>query len=111
MCIVLPMSTKHFQERLTERIVNDAGMDEALAAKVAQALNALAAKSAYKGGEAVIYFKADRQVNQAWGEKSNGNLCVAIFRGGRVITTFLRRETQPLTPSALQVEKVTNLTK
>jgi len=43
---------------------------------------------------------------KAWSDTSNGEVLWAIVRGGAVVTTFLRRSTQPATPQNLQVQRV-----
>lgn len=46
------------------------------------------------------------QRNPAWGQESNGDTVVGVFRDGRLITVMLRRSTQPFDKTAFDVEVV-----
>ena len=59
------------------------------------------------GSEAIRILTLPKQVGEAWGDRSNGNQVWAIVRNRRLVTVMLRRDTQPATPEAFGVEKVT----
>lgn len=99
-------NTTHAIERISERLT-DAGISKANQDQLANVLDFAATKT--KGATAIQVLDLGRQVNEAWGDRSNGNLVFAIVRGGRVVTTFLRRSTQTNTPAALRVDTIVNL--
>lgn len=99
--------TAHSLARISERLT-DAGISEANQAQLARIVDVAAART--NEATAIQVLDLGQQVNEAWGDRSNGNLVFAIVRGGRVITAFLRRSTQPNTPEALRVDTVTSLT-
>lgn len=98
-------ATHHSHQRIEERMA-DAGYDLDTITKVFAAAKALAKASTVKS-EAIRLLKLNGQTNQAWGERSNGDELWAIIRDGRLVTVMLRRSTQPKTPEALKVQKVT----
>jgi hypothetical protein len=55
---------------------------------------------------AAVLHRLPQQVGVPWSDRSNGDLVVAIIRGGQVRTLMFRRGTQPLTPEALRVDRV-----
>ena len=57
--------------------------------------------------EAMRLLTLPSQVGEAWGDRSNGNQVWAIVRYGELRTVMLRRSTQPATPQAFNVDKVT----
>lgn len=59
-----------------------------------------------RGSHAVRLLTLDVQRNEAWSNTSNGDEVWAIIREGKVITTMLRRSTQPKTCASLRVERV-----
>lgn len=103
------MITDHARERITERL-DDAGYAPVTIGKVIDAVTQLAARSSATS-EAARIVNVGHQVNQAYGDRSNGNYLWAIFRGGNCITAFLRRDNQPPTPAALRVEQVSLIAK
>lgn len=98
--------TAHSLDRIADRL-SDAGISAANQRKLAAVLNHAAART--NGSTAIEVLDLGTQVNKAWGDRSNGNLVFAIVRGGKVVTTFLRRSTQTNTPKALRVDKVRTL--
>ena len=98
--------TNHSLERISERLT-DAGISANNQATLAQVLDVAAAT--VKGAVAIEVLDLGTQVNEAWGDRSNGNLVYAIVRGGRIVTTFLRRSTQTNPPDALRVDRIVKL--
>ena len=98
------MST-HANERITERM-SEAGFDTDTITKVYTAAELLAERSEWDS-EAILLITLPEQVGAAWGERSNGNEVWAIVRRNYLVTTMLRRSTQPKTPEALKVSHVT----
>jgi hypothetical protein len=59
-----------------------------------------------RGSHAIRLLVLDAQRNEAWSNTSNGDEVWAIIRDGRVVTTMLRRSTQPKSCASLRVEQV-----
>ena len=97
----------HARLRISERL-QDAGLDPDIIQRIYQAAEALAAASP-TSSEAIRLLVLDRQVNKAYGARSNGNELWAIIRDRRLITVMLRCDYQPKTRASLRVEKVTVL--
>ncbi len=95
----------HAHQRIAQRL-GDAGFDARTIGQVFDAAVALAKRST-ASSEAIRMLRLDAQVNQAYGDISNGDNLWAIVRGGDLITMMLRRTNQPATPSALRVDVVT----
>lgn len=93
----------HVQSRLAERNINIS--DEVLC-KIAK----------YFGNTptAVLLARLDSHIGQEGAyrsrEESNGDLVVLIVRDSKPITIMYRRSNQPLTPDALHVRQVVELT-
>lgn len=99
-------TTHHSLERIHERL-HDAGISDHNIATLAAIVDSAASR--INGSAAIEVLDLGHQVNEAWSDRSNGNLVYAIVRNHKVITTFLRRSTQTNTPSALRVDKVVAL--
>lgn len=95
----------HAYERVTERM-SEAGYGTATIEKVYWAAGQLAAASTAES-EAIRLVNLDGQVGKAWSDRSNGDEVWAIVRGRNLVTIMLRRSSQPKTPAALKVAKVT----
>lgn len=64
---------------------------------------------------AVIVAKHDQQHGQTTGDyhsrtESNGEYIILIIRNHKAVTTFYRRSNQPMTPTALRVANILDLT-
>jgi hypothetical protein len=59
-----------------------------------------------RGSHAVRVWVLKGQRNEPWSDLSNGDEVWAIIRDGVVVTTMLRRSTQPKTCASLRVEHV-----
>lgn len=96
--------TRHARERITERLT-DAGMTQD---QIDQTFDLAQLRLEEAQGEdtAIRLMVLERQINQAMGDRSNGNTVWGIYRGGRLITVMLRREDQPSTPEALRVTRI-----
>ena len=99
--------TAHALHQTTQRL-RDAGIEAPIIAKIYRAAEGLAALSSV-GAEAIRLLKLSAQVNQAYGLRSNGDEVWAIIRNRQLKTVMLRRSSQPQTPAAFRVEKVTVL--
>ena len=97
----------HARLRTTERL-RDAGLDLDIIQRIYQAAEALASASP-PPSEAIRLLVLDRQVNELYGTRSNGNELWAIIRNRRLVTVMLRCDNQAKTRAALRVEKVTVL--
>jgi len=94
--------SRHAIERVAERC-KDAGMDP-----VKVVAKAVVAARAAKPGESVAVRIATfpKQVNETWGDRSNGDTIWAVIRNQEVMTFMLRRSTQPATAAAMRVDRV-----
>ncbi len=86
--------------------MGDAGYDARTIGQVFDATLAIAKRSTV-ASEAIRVLHIGFQVNEAYGERSNGDNVWAMVRHGELITMFLRRSNQPSTTTALRVEKIT----
>lgn len=96
------MATRHALQRATERL--GLTLDE----KIVQHIVSLSDRLAVEAGDtdtAARVWKLPRPAGSPWGDQSNGNVVVAIIRNGLVKTFMFRRETQPHTPKAYNVER------
>lgn len=93
----------HAEDRVTERLT-DAGWNSANIRKVYTVAEHVA--RACKRDTAICILTLPERVNEAWGERSNGNQVWAISRNGELKTVMLRRDTQPSTPAKLRVDEV-----
>jgi len=101
------MALGHAYRRINERL-RDAGLDQEIIDRIYRVAEALAAEC-QTGSEAIRLLALKVQVNDVRGERSNGDELWAIVRAKRLHTVMLRRSTQPKTPKALRVQKVTLL--
>jgi hypothetical protein len=100
------MNTKtHAYDRVTERLT-EAGYDQQTIDRVYWAAEQLAAKST-SDSEAIRLINLGEMVGESWSDRSNGSQVWAIVRNRHLVTVMLRRATQPSTPAALKVTKVT----
>lgn len=95
----------HAWQRVDERMA-ECGFDADTRDKVFQAARLLAAQSGAES-EALRLLILPEQVGESWGDRSNGDTVIAIVRNRRLATVMLRRSTQPFTPEALDVKRVT----
>jgi hypothetical protein len=58
------------------------------------------------GSAAVRILKLAAQRNSSWGEKSNGDIVVAVVRDAVVVTVMLRRSSQPWCTKSFDVDRV-----
>lgn len=95
----------HAKQRATTRLLYDVGMlPEEIDALIERAEQYAVTSSA--PSEAIMLHRLKKQVNQAWGAKSNGNEVWAIIRDNHLVTIMLRRSTQPKDPKAFSVQNV-----
>ena len=99
-------TTHHSLSRIHERL-NDAGISDHNIATLARIVDSVA--GTINGSVAIRLLDLGKQVNEAWGDRSNGNLVYAIVRNRHVVTTFLRRSTQTNTTEALRVDRIVAL--
>lgn len=92
----------HGAERLAERMT-DAGIP---AGSQARALDFFRSVAARRSDDVAVIARHREQVGQPWSDRSNGDLIVAILRGGAVSTVFLRRSTQTNTVDSLRVSAI-----
>jgi hypothetical protein len=90
-------ATAHALQRIGERLT--APERVALAARIREAVT-----SHPSGSHAVLVARLGEARGDYWG--SNGGLVWAIVRDGVCVTVMLRRDSQPSTPAALQVDRV-----
>jgi ribosome-interacting GTPase 1 len=93
----------HAATRIVERLT-DAGFDHSAIAHVFETARSIAPR--LRKATAVLLLTLPGAVNEAWGDRSNGNEVWAVYRGRELRTVFLRRSTQPSTPDAFGVESV-----
>jgi hypothetical protein len=86
--------------------MSEAGFSAETIEKVYWAAGQLAAASSAPS-EALRLVNLKSQVGLAWSDRSNGDEVWAIVRNRRLVTIMLRRNTQPKTPAALKVDRVT----
>lgn len=98
------MLSNHCKTRLSERLTPE----EILAVE----RNVLFAIEKH-GGESlgVIAYRLREQRGRAWGNQSNGSVVVCIVRKGRVVTTYLRRSSQPINTGVTRTDKVVECSK
>lgn len=93
--------SNHAFSRIDTRLVGDSER-AVVVQKVKQALK----ENPYGGDMAVITQNIGEQRGQVGGQKSNGNLVVAIVRNGQVKTVMLRRSTQTHARNSYRVQTV-----
>ena len=97
--------TVHALERIKDRM-KEIGYPPVDIRKVAEKALEITRKSKYPS-EAVRLFTIKNIHGIPWSNKSNGDEIWAIIRNNNLITVMFRRHTQPTTPEALNVDKVT----
>jgi hypothetical protein len=64
-----------------------------------------------RGSVAVKLADLPAQVGRPWADESNGDAVWAVIRGGKVVTLFLRRGTQPVDVEAFRVDRLVEVTR
>jgi len=93
--------SRHAFDRIDSRLVGDAEKS-IIVKQVKRAIS----ENPWGGDMAVICHNIGEQRGRAWGEKSNGNLVVAIVRRGIVKTVMLRRSSQTHNKNSYRVNTV-----
>ena len=99
--------TRHAINRVWNRLA-ELGLSEAQL-KTLQTVAYARAKRSEVASEAVRLCKLGQAHNVPWSAESNGDEIWAIIRQRDLVTLMFRRSTQPKTPQALRVAKVSIL--
>ena len=101
------MGTMHADFRMTNRLIAS-GIDRDTVLDIVGIADAFAGKCAPFESVA-LKLRSIPMVGNAWSDVSNGDCIVAIIRGRIVQTYMFRRNRQPFTAAALNVERTVTL--